>query len=109
MIRAVDGELIDEGPGEAALPSPSDLDALFRTEGDGVYRTLYAFTGGRVDVAEEATAEAFARAVAQGDALRDPIAWIIESRSASRSTSCEPTDVVVRGSMSRSSLRSWRA
>jgi RNA polymerase sigma-70 factor (ECF subfamily) len=47
MIRAVDGELIDEGPGEAALPSPSDLDALFRTEGDGVYRTLYAFTGGR--------------------------------------------------------------
>ena len=76
MIRAVDGVLIDEGPGEAALPSPSDLDALFRTEGDGVYRTLYAFTGGRVDVAEEATAEAFARAVAQGDALRDPIAWI---------------------------------
>jgi RNA polymerase sigma-70 factor, ECF subfamily len=41
-----------------------------------VYRTLYAFTGGRVDVAEEATAEAFARAVARRDALRDPLAWI---------------------------------
>jgi RNA polymerase sigma-70 factor, ECF subfamily len=75
MIRAVDGELIDERSGEVAEPS-SDLDALFRTEGDGVYRTLYAFTGGRVDVAEEATAEAFARAVAHRGALRDPLAWI---------------------------------
>src|SRR5436190_19301451 len=76
MIRAVDGELIDERSGEIAEPSPSDLDALFRREGDGVYRTLYAFTGGRADVAEEATAEAFARAVAQREALRDPLAWI---------------------------------
>jgi RNA polymerase sigma factor (sigma-70 family) len=76
MILAVDGELIDERSGEAAEPFPSDLDALFREEGDAVYRTLYAFTGARADVAEEATAEAFARAVAQGDALRDPLAWI---------------------------------
>src|SRR5207237_9984126 len=67
----------DRRGAERSRPAiPSDLDALFRTEGDGVYRTLYAFTGGRVTVAEEATAEAFARAVAQGDALRDPIAWI---------------------------------
>jgi RNA polymerase sigma-70 factor (ECF subfamily) len=76
MIQAVDGELIDERSGEPAEPFPSDLDALFREEGDEVYRTLYAFTGGRADVAEEATAEAFARAIAQGDALRDPLAWI---------------------------------
>ncbi|MDP9300482.1 MAG: sigma-70 family RNA polymerase sigma factor [Actinomycetota bacterium] len=70
------GELIDERSAEAAEPSGSDLDKLFRTEGDGVYRTLYAFTGGRADVAEEATAEAFARAVAKRDVLRDPLAWI---------------------------------
>jgi RNA polymerase sigma factor (sigma-70 family) len=76
MIRAVDGELIDERSGEAGEPLPSDLDALFREEGDEVYRTIYAFTGGRAVVAEEATAEAFARAVAQGDVLRDPLAWI---------------------------------
>jgi RNA polymerase sigma-70 factor (ECF subfamily) len=37
---------------------------------------MYAFTGGRADVAEEATAEAFARAIAQGQKLRDPLAWI---------------------------------
>jgi len=76
MIRAVDGELIDDRSGQVAEPPPSDLDALFRKEGDGVYRTLYAFTGGRADVAEDATAEAFARAVAQRDVLRDPLAWI---------------------------------
>jgi RNA polymerase sigma factor (sigma-70 family) len=76
MIRAVDGDLIDERSDEAAEPLPSDLDALFREEGDEVYRTLYAFTGGRADVAEDATAEAFARALAQRGLLRDPLAWI---------------------------------
>jgi len=75
MIRAVADELIEDGA-ERAAHTPIDLDTLFRSEGDGVYRTLYAFAGGRADVAEEATAEAFARAVAQGDRLRDPLAWI---------------------------------
>ena len=60
---------------EGELPTERDLDALYRAEADGVFRTLYAFTGGRADIAEEATAEAFARAVAQR-ALRDPLAWI---------------------------------
>jgi RNA polymerase sigma-70 factor (ECF subfamily) len=61
---------------EGDLASAVDLDALFRDESDGVFRTLFAFTGGRADIAEEATAEAFARAIAQGDRLRDPLAWI---------------------------------
>jgi RNA polymerase sigma-70 factor (ECF subfamily) len=76
MIRAVADELIEDGSQREAGSPSVDLDALFRSEGDGVYRTLYAFTGGRADVAEEATAEAFARAVARRDALRDPLAWI---------------------------------
>jgi RNA polymerase sigma-70 factor (ECF subfamily) len=75
MIWTVADELIDDGAPHAGS-RPADLEALFRTEGDGVYRTLYAFTGGRVDVAEEATAEAFARAVASQQQLRDPLAWI---------------------------------
>lgn len=54
----------------------SDFDDLFRRERDGVFRTLYGFTAGRRDVAEEATAEAFARAFAHGERIRDPIAWI---------------------------------
>jgi RNA polymerase sigma-70 factor (ECF subfamily) len=76
MIQAVANELIEDRPSERTGPAPVDLDALFREEGDGVYRTLYAFAGGRADIAEEATAEAFARAVAHRDAIRDPIAWI---------------------------------
>jgi RNA polymerase sigma-70 factor (ECF subfamily) len=75
MIRTMGSELIEEGS-EHAGSAPVDLDALFRAEGDGVYRTLFAFTGGRVDVAEDATAEAFARAVAQREGLHDPVAWI---------------------------------
>jgi RNA polymerase sigma-70 factor (ECF subfamily) len=52
------------------------FDALFRAEKDGVYRTLYAYTGGRRDVAEEATAEAFARALHHHEHIRNPVAWI---------------------------------
>jgi RNA polymerase sigma-70 factor (ECF subfamily) len=75
MIRAVADEPIEDGA-EGDAPTAVDLDALFRSEGDGVYRTLLAFTGGRADIAEEATAEAFARAIAKDDTLRDPLAWI---------------------------------
>jgi RNA polymerase sigma-70 factor, ECF subfamily len=53
-----------------------DFDALFRAERDGVFRTMLAFTGGRADIAEEATAESFARAFALRAELRDPVAWI---------------------------------
>ena len=62
---------------ELATPVEShDFDSLFRAERDDVYRTMLAFTGGRADVAEEATAEAFARALARREELRDPVAWI---------------------------------
>lgn len=61
---------------EDDLAEGRDLDALFRAEADGVYRTLFAFTGGRSDIAEDATAEAFARAIPRLDGLRDPTAWI---------------------------------
>lgn len=74
MMTAVEGELSE--PEANARARGADLDTLFRDESDAVYRTLYAFTGGRGDVAEEATAEAFARAIAHGDELRDPLAWI---------------------------------
>ena len=53
-----------------------DFDALFREAGAGVFRTLYAYTGGRRDIAEEAMAEAFARAIARSGTIRDPVAWI---------------------------------
>ena len=63
--------LADERTDEA-----HDFDALFREAGSGVFRTLYAYTGGRRDIAEEAMAEAFARAIARTGTIRDPVAWI---------------------------------
>jgi RNA polymerase sigma-70 factor (ECF subfamily) len=53
-----------------------DLDAVFREHGSAVFRTLYAFTAGRRAIAEEATAEAFARAVAHAHRIHDPVRWI---------------------------------
>ncbi len=41
-----------------------------------MWRTLYAYTGGRRDIADEAVAEAFARAIAYTRGIRDPLAWI---------------------------------
>ena len=70
-------DVMDRAEADAAATAPiGDLDALFRIEGDGLFRTLVAFTGGRADIAEEATAEAFARALAHQETIRDPLAWI---------------------------------
>lgn len=57
-------------------PAEHDFDRLFREEAPGVWRTMLAFTGGRSEVAEDAVAEAFARAFARRGRIRDPIAWV---------------------------------
>jgi RNA polymerase sigma-70 factor (ECF subfamily) len=64
-----------------------DFDRIFREDGPGVWRTIYAFSGGRRDVAEEAVAEAFARAIAHSGTIRNPLAWIY--RTAFRVASAE--------------------
>jgi len=53
-----------------------DFERLFREKGKGVWRTICAFSGGRSDIADEVTAEAFARAMARRHELRDPLRWI---------------------------------
>src|SRR2546423_13390322 len=60
----------------AEVRGEHDFELLFRRDGQGVWRTIYAFTGGRRDVAEEAVAEAFARAIAHAGGIRDPLPWI---------------------------------
>ena len=49
MMATVEGRLTERDVPRTA----HDLDALFRAEVDRVYRTLFAFTGGRADVAQE--------------------------------------------------------
>jgi RNA polymerase sigma factor (sigma-70 family) len=50
--------------------------AVYRSCGGEVWRALLVVAGGRADLAEEATAEAFARYVAVGEKVRDPRAWL---------------------------------
>ena len=53
----------------------SAIEALYRTHGDRVWRAAWAFAHDP-DVASDAVAEAFAQALARGDAITSPAAWI---------------------------------
>jgi len=52
-----------------------DLEALYRDDGDRLWRALLAFAGDP-EVASDAVAEAYAQAIRRGDAIRDRKAWI---------------------------------
>ena len=54
----------------------SDFDAIWRDCGPTLWRAVYVYAGGRRDVADDAVAEAFARAMARGDAVRDPVPYL---------------------------------
>lgn len=64
-----------------------DFDALYREEGPVLWRTMYAFSGGRRDVADDAVAETFARAIQHADGIRSPAPWLY--RTAFRIVSAE--------------------
>jgi RNA polymerase sigma-70 factor (ECF subfamily) len=53
-----------------------DYDAIWRRSGATLWRSVYAYSGGRKDVADDAVSEAFARAIARGDEVRDPLAYL---------------------------------
>lgn len=61
---------------QAGEADTDEFERLFRDARARLWRTLYGFTGGRADVAEEAIAEAFARAIEHADSIREPLAWI---------------------------------
>lgn len=54
---------------------PSDLESVYRTDGVKLWRALYAFANDE-DVASDAAAEAFARALRRGSEIRDLRAWV---------------------------------
>jgi RNA polymerase sigma-70 factor (ECF subfamily) len=53
-----------------------DYEAVWRDAGPTLWRAVRAYAGGRNDVADDAVAEAFARAIARGDEVRDPVAYL---------------------------------
>jgi RNA polymerase sigma factor (sigma-70 family) len=56
--------------------SQVDVAEVYRSCGGEVWRALLVVAGGRADLAEEATAEAFARYVRLRDQVREPRAWL---------------------------------
>jgi RNA polymerase sigma-70 factor (ECF subfamily) len=54
----------------------SDLERLYLDAGPQLWRAIYGFVGGRRQVAEDAVAEAFARAIEHADEIRSPLPWL---------------------------------
>jgi DNA-directed RNA polymerase specialized sigma24 family protein len=63
-----------------------DIERLYRESAPQLWRSIYGFAGGRRHLAEDAVAEAFARAIERANQIRDPLAWIYRTafRIASR-------------------------
>jgi len=67
-----------------------DYDAIWRGSGAAIWRAVYAYAGGRRDVADDAVSEAFARMMARGAAVREPEPYLY--RVAFRVASTESLD-----------------
>ena len=64
-------------PPDRARPGAAvDYEQVFRDAAPGLWRTIYAFAAGRRAVADDAVAEAFARALERADQIRDPVPWL---------------------------------
>jgi RNA polymerase sigma factor (sigma-70 family) len=68
-VRAIEGE------GVVALPR-HDIEAVYRASAPQLARAVYAYVGGRRHLAEDAVAEAFARALEHVEEIRTPLPWI---------------------------------
>jgi RNA polymerase sigma-70 factor, ECF subfamily len=53
-----------------------DFEAIWREAGPAIWRSVYAYAGGRREVADDALAEAFARAIVRGDSIREPVPYL---------------------------------
>ena len=64
------------GPGRARSGRAVDYEQVFRDAAPGLWRAIYAFAAGRRAVADDAVAEAFARALERAGQIRDPVPWL---------------------------------
>jgi RNA polymerase sigma-70 factor (ECF subfamily) len=58
------------------LEAASDYAALYRKVGPRLWRAIFAYSGGRRDVADDAVGEAFARAMESRTRIRSPYPWL---------------------------------
>jgi len=63
------------------------IECAYRDHGTQLWRGVYAFSGGRADIADEAVAEAFARALEGSGRIRSLLPWLyrVAFRQAARS------------------------
>jgi RNA polymerase sigma-70 factor (ECF subfamily) len=53
-----------------------DLEAIYREHGRTLWRSVFAYTGGRREIADDAVSEAFSRALVDPGRIPDPLAWL---------------------------------
>jgi RNA polymerase sigma-70 factor (ECF subfamily) len=58
------------------LTAERDYAARYRAVGPGLWRAIYAYSGGQRDIADDAVAEAFARAIQHDQGIRRPPSWL---------------------------------
>jgi RNA polymerase sigma-70 factor (ECF subfamily) len=60
-----------------AVPTPQEaIESAYRDYGTQLWRGVYAYSGGRADIADEAVAEAFARALEGTEPIRSLLPWL---------------------------------
>lgn len=64
-----------DGVDDVQVTQAADIEQLYRDTGDRLWWALLAYTGDR-EIASDATAEAFARALGATQPIRDPASWI---------------------------------
>jgi RNA polymerase sigma factor (sigma-70 family) len=60
---------------DVRVTEASEIERVYREVGDRLWWALLAYTGDR-ELASDAAAEAFARAVGAAETIRDPAAWV---------------------------------
>ena len=63
-------------PNRVAPAGAPGFEQLFRQAAPGLWRTIFAYAGGRAAVADDAVAEAFARALERIGQIREPVPWL---------------------------------
>jgi RNA polymerase sigma-70 factor, ECF subfamily len=53
-----------------------DFDAIWREAGPAIWRAVLVYAGGRRAIADDAVAEAFARAIERSDSVREPVPYL---------------------------------
>jgi RNA polymerase sigma-70 factor (ECF subfamily) len=53
-----------------------EIERAYRDYGTQLWRGIYAYSGGRADIADDAVAEAFARALLDTRQIRSPLPWL---------------------------------